>query len=82
VSSFSWGWEDILYIHINLATDKGIHVGFPGGIVVKNLAADARDTRDVTLIPASGRSPGEENGNPIQYSCLGNSTNREALWAI
>ena len=50
--------------------------------MVKNLPADAGDTRDMALIPGSGRSPGEENGNPLQYSCLGNSTNRGALWAV
>ena len=78
VSSFSWGWENILYIQINLATGKGIYLGFPGGTVVKNLSADAGDTRDMALIPGSGRTPGEENGNPLQYSCLGNPTDRGA----
>ena len=32
-------------------------------------------------IPVSGRSPGERNGNPLQYSCLGNPMDREAWWA-
>ena len=44
-------------------------MGFPGGSVVKNPPANAGDTG---LIPGLGRSPGEENGNPLQYSCLGN----------
>ena len=44
----------------------------PGGSVVKNPSANGGD---VDLIPGSGRSPGEGNGNPIQYSCLG------AWWA-
>ena len=44
--------------------------GFPGGALVKNLPADAGDTG---LILVSGRSPGEGNGNPLQYSCLENS---------
>ena len=43
--------------------------GFPGGSVVKNLPANAGD---VALIPGLGRSPGEENGNLLQYFCLGN----------
>ena len=43
--------------------------------------ANAKDTRDVDLIPGSGRSPGEENGNPLQYSCLENSMDRGAWWA-
>ena len=51
-----------------------IFQGFPGGLVVKNLPAN---TGDVGLILGLGRSPGEGNGNPLQYSCLGNPMNRE-----
>ena len=43
--------------------------------------ANAGGTRDVGLIPGSGRSPGEGNGNPLQYSCLENSMDRGAWWA-
>ena len=43
--------------------------GLPGGSVVKNLPAN---TGDMGLILGLGRSPGERNGNPLQYSCLGN----------
>ena len=50
--------------------------GFPGGIVVKNLPANAAD---VGLIPGSGRSPGGGNGNPLQYSCLKNPMDRGAI---
>ena len=46
-----------------------------GDSVVKNLPANARDA---SLIPGSGRSPGEGNGNPLQYSCLENSMDRGA----
>ena len=53
-------------------------MGFLGGSVVKNPPANAGDTG---LIPGSGRSPGEENGNPLQYSCLGNSMDRGPLRA-
>ena len=53
--------------------------GFPGGSVVVNMPAD---TGDVGLNPGSGRSPGEGNGNPLQYSCLGNPRDRGAWWAI
>ena len=45
---------------------------------VKNLPAYAGDTG---LIPRSGRFPGEGNGNPLQYSCLGNFMDRGAWWA-
>ena len=55
--------------------------GFPGGSVVKNLPANAGDTRDAGSIPGSGRSPGGGNGNPFQYSCLENPIDRGAWWA-
>ena len=57
--------------------DRKIHVlvGFPSGSVVKNLPASARD---VGLISGLGRSPGEGNGNPLQYSCLENPMDRGA----
>jgi len=41
-------------------------------LVLKNPPATAGDIRDLGLIPGSGRSPGEGNGNPLQYSCLEN----------
>ena len=51
-------------------------------LVVRNLPANARDARDTSLIPGSGRSLGVGNGNPFQYSCLENSMDRGAWWAI
>ena len=42
----------------------------------------AANAEDVVSIPGSGRSHGEGNGNPLQYSCLGNPMDREAWWAI
>ena len=54
---------------------------FPGGAVVKNPPANAGDARNMGLIPGSGRSHGEGNGNPLQYSCLENSMNRGAWQA-
>ena len=53
-------------------------MGLPGGTVVKNPPANARDPRDVGLIPGSGRSPGVGKGNPHQYCCLENSIDRGA----
>ena len=54
-------------------------VGFPGGSVEKNPSANAGDPG---LIPSTGRSPGEGNGNPLQYSCLENSIDRGAWQAM
>jgi len=53
-------------------------MGFPGGSVVKNLPINAGY---VGLIAGSRMFPGEENGNPLQYSCLGNPMDRGACWA-
>ena len=50
----------------------------------RNLATEQqqKNVRDPDLIPGSGRSPGEENDYPLQYSCLENSMDRRAWWAI
>ena len=53
-------------------------LGFRGGSVVKNLPANAGN---MCLIPGSGRSPGEGNGYPLQYSCRENSMDRGA-WRV
>ena len=53
-------------------------MGFPGGSAVKNSPANAGD---MSSIPGSGRSPGEGNGNPLQYSCLENPKDRGAWQA-
>ena len=50
-------------------------------LVVKNLPASAGDSRDVDSILGSGRFPGVETGNLLQYSSLENSMDREACWA-
>ena len=49
---------------------------FPGSTVVKNPPANAGGTRDMGSILGLGRSPGEGNGNPLQYSCLENFMDR------
>ena len=49
--------------------------GFPGDSVVKNPPANAGD---MGLIPGLGRSPGEGNDNPLQYSCMRNPTDKGA----
>ena len=48
-------------------------LGFPGSSVVKNLPANVGDSGSIS---GSGRSPGEGNGSPLQYSCLENSMDR------
>ena len=50
--------------------------------MLKYWLANAGDERDMGLIPGLGRSSGEGNGNPLQYSCLDNSMDRGAWWAI
>ena len=57
-------------------------MSFPGGANVKNLPANSGGTGVEGSIPGSGRSAGEGNGNPLQYSCLENSTVRGAWRAI
>ena len=49
--------------------------------MIKNPPANAGDARDAGAIPGLGRSPGEGNGNSLQYSCLENSMDRGAWWA-
>ena len=54
-------------------------MGFPGASAVKNPLANSGDANSV---PGSGRSPGEGNGNPLQYSCLENLMDRGTWQAI
>ena len=65
-------------IIIYLQPKPAIILGFPGGSMVKNLSGNAGD---VGLVPGSGRSPGEGNGNPLQYSSQGNLRDRRAWQA-
>ena len=55
-----------------------MYCDFLGGSVIKNLSVNAEDTDSIS---GSGRSPGEGNGNPLQYSCLRNPIDRETRWA-
>ena len=61
----------LFYTHTHTHT----HTGFPGGSVVKNLPANSADAGS---IPGLGRYPEEGNGNPLQYSCLGNPMDKGA----
>ena len=62
----------------NVCCDPTIPLGFPGGSDGKESAHNAKDPG---LIPGSGRSPGEGNGNPFQYTSLENPMDRGAWWA-
>ena len=68
-----------MYVSVCTHYIKKSAKGFPGGSVVKNPPANAGD---MGWIPGSGRFPGEGNGNPLQYSCLGNPMGRGAWRAI
>ena len=70
----------IIYVAVILDSSKQ-SLSFPGGSVVKNLPANAEDIGDMGSIPGLGRSPGEGNGNPLQYFCLGNPMDRVDWWA-
>ena len=56
-------------------------MGFPGSSAAKNLPANAGDAGDTGLIPGLGKSPGEGNGNPLQYFCMENSMDR-GVWQV
>ena len=73
ISSLSLSYQDTSQIGIDLLCNM-----FPGGSAVKNQPANAGDS---DLIVRSGRSPGEVNGNRLQYSCLKNPMDRGAWWA-
>ena len=65
-------------------TNQAVHTslgGFPGGSEVKNQPANAGYAGDPGSTPGLGRSLGEGNGNPLQYSCLENPMDRRAWWA-
>ena len=55
------------------------NVAFSGGTMIKKSVCQ---TRDAGSIPGSGRSPGGENGNPLQYFCLVKSMDRGTWWAL
>ena len=57
-------------------------LGFPGGASGKEHTYQCSRHRDMGSVPGLGRSPGGGHGNPLQYSCLENTMDREAWWAI
>ena len=74
-------WSSVSRAWASRSRDPGIYAwaeGFPGSSVVKNPFANIED---VGSIPGSEKSSGEGNGNPLQYSCLGNLMDRGAWWS-
>ena len=66
--------------NLNRLSDQ-LYISAWASKVAKNLPANTGNAGDVDSIPALGRSPGGRNGNPLQYSCLGNPMDRGAWWA-
>ena len=73
---FQLFWEPMKWIHVLFSVTYVTLSSFPGGSAVKNLPVDVGD---VVSIPGWGRYTGEGNGNPLQYSCLGNSMDK-GVW--
>ena len=66
-------WVSLYFSQLIFDSKSSISLGFPHNSVGKSSACNAGD---LGLIPGLGRSPGEGNGNPLQYSCLENSMDR------
>ena len=81
-------WPQIAEVHvkrmISVSPNSYIfpYIDFPGGTDGKRMSANAGYLRGACSVPGLGRSPGEENGNPLQYSSLENPLDREAWWAM
>ena len=70
----------MLFRDVNMPKSNNVcmHMGLPRWLRVKKSASNAGDAG---FISGLGRSPGEVNGNPLQYSCLGNPMDRGTWWA-
>ena len=78
--TFHMKWENIYRKKLAQCLPR-TGLGFPVGSVVKNPPASGRGTGAMGSIPVSGRFPGVESGNPLQYSFLENPMKRGACWA-
>ena len=70
-----------VHTHTHIHTHTHTHTAPQVELVLKNLPANAGNIRDMGWIPGSERSPGEVNGNPLQYSSLENPMDRGPWWA-
>ena len=69
-------------VYIQVEAVAKINFGLPQWLSSKESACNTGDAGDLGLIPGLERHPGGGHGNPLQYSCLENLTDREAWWAI
>ena len=78
-----WEVSDILFLNLRIIimVCSDLNQSSQVVLMVKNLPANAGDTRDACSIPRLGRFPGEGHGNPHQYSCLDNPMDRGAWQA-
>ena len=74
-------YNPLILLLCGVQTHYHSHRGFPDSAVIKNPPANAEDTRDAGSVPGFGRSTGEGNGNPLQYSRLENSMDRR-VWLV
>ena len=74
-------YNPLILLLSGVQTHSHSYRGFPDSAVIKNPPANAEDTRDAGSVPGFGRSTGEGNGNPLQYSHLENSMDRR-VWLV
>ena len=73
--------EEVLTLNIVRCINIMPSLGLPQWLSGKESAFNAGASGNSSSIPGSGKSPGEGNGNPLQYSCLENFDDRKAQWA-
>ena len=70
-----------IYLSVHVSIYVSMYPSIPDDSAGTESAVYVEDTRNVSLIPGSGRSPGEGHGKPLQHSCLKNTMDREA-WVL
>ena len=82
VQAIVWACFHFSWVKLSRSRIAGSYKSSQVALVVKNPPANAGDSGNAGSIPGSGRSPGEGHGNPLQFSCLENPTDRGAWRAI